>query len=378
VRTATRPAPGRTLRDAATPTRLVYGIVSIVVLGILLYVPQYYEATTVDRFTTAMYVGIAAMGLNILTGYNGQVSIGHGVFFALGSYTSAILMRDAGWPVLATIPVVAAVCFVSGALVGFPALRVKGLYLALVTLGIAVAFPELARKFVAQDGLWDPDGEPGVVALSIRDNLQPPFWYDWFPDPIADRFTDWIGARDQWNYYVALTLGLLLLLGVWMIVHSRFGRSLIAVRDHEPAASTVGINLARVKVMAFALSALYAGIAGSIAVLLDRSANVDRVEVFQDSIIFLVALVIGGTATVIGPVLGAFVLVFFQEWANEQETLNDVLGAERAKLFSPALFGIALIIAMYVLPDGIIGGGRRLVRRVLRRRRRPVADAAVT
>jgi branched-chain amino acid transport system permease protein len=356
-----------------TLARLVKGIVFLVLLGLLLYVPQYYEATTVNHFTTAIYVAIAALGLNILTGYNGQVSIGHGVFFALGSYTTAILMRDRGWAFLATIPVVLVVCFVVGALVGFPALRVKGLYLALVTLGVAIVFPDLARKFVARDGIWDPNGEPGVVALSISRNLRPPNWYDWFADPIADPLTRWIGERDQWAFYCAIALGLVLLGCVSLLVRSRFGRALIAVRDHEAAAETVGINLARVKVTAFALSAMYAGVAGSIAVLLDRSASVDKVEVFQDSILFLVAVVIGGTATVIGPIVGAFVLVFFQEWANEQSNLQDWLGDERAKLLSPALFGLALIISMYFLPDGIVGGGRRLWRRV--RPRQPAAES---
>ncbi|MGQ0825959.1 MAG: branched-chain amino acid ABC transporter permease [Actinomycetota bacterium] len=346
--------------------------IAIVVMAFLLYVPQYYEETTVNLFTQALYFAIAAMGLNILTGYNGQVSIGHGAFFALGGYTAALLMRDGSWPFLQTIPVVAVVCFAFGALVGFPALRVKGLYLALVTLGLAVTFPDLTQRLVnREDGIWDPNGEPGTVALSIRDNLQPPNWFDWFPQPIAERFDDWIGARDQWTYYVALTLGLVLLVVAVLIVRSRFGRSLVAVRDHEAAAATVGVNLARVRVMAFAISATYAGVAGAIAVLLDRSASSEKVEVFQDSIFFLVAVVIGGTATVIGPIVGGFLLVFFQDWANEQETLNDVLDPQRAKLFSPALFGIVLVIAMYVLPDGLVGGTRRLMRRASRRRPPP-------
>jgi len=364
-------------RPWASPNRVAAWLVGIAVLAFLLYVPQYYEATTVNRYTTAIFIGIAAMGLNILTGYNGQVSIGHGAFFALGGYTSALLMRDAGWPFLATVPIAALVCFVVGALVGFPALRVKGLYLALVTLGLAVVFPDVARKFVnSTDGFFDHNGEPGTVQLSIREHLAPPFWHDWFADPIADRLRDWIGARDQWAYYCALFLGLLLLLGVWLISRSRFGRALIAVRDHEAAAATVGIDLARVKVAAFALSALYAGVAGSLAVMINRSASVTKQEVFQDSIFFLVAVVIGGTATVVGPMIGAFILVFVQEWLDESDWLSDLLDDQRARLASPALFGIALILAMYVLPDGLVGGSRRLLRRL--KRRRPVSEAAVT
>lgn len=359
-----------------SPARFARMIVGLVVLGFLFYVPQYYEPTMVNRFTTAFFVGIAATGLNILTGYNGQVSIGHGAFFGLGGYTAALLMRDAGWPFLATLPVAFLVCFVVGALIGFPALRVKGLYLALVTLGLAVVFPDIAQRMIRSGGVFAADGEPGTVQLSIREHLQPPFWYDWFADPIADRLRDWVGARDQWAYYVALVCGLLLLGVVWLISRSRFGRALIAVRDHEAAAATVGVDLARVKVIAFALSAAYAGVAGALSVLISRSASADKITVFQDSIFFLVALVIGGTATVFGPMIGAFILVFVQQWLNDSDWLSEVLDPRRARLASPALFGIALVLAMYVLPDGLVGGSRRLARRFTRRR--PVAGPAIT
>jgi branched-chain amino acid transport system permease protein len=358
------------------PRRFVGVIVALVVLGFLFYVPQYYEPTTVNRFTTALFVGIAATGLNILTGYNGQVSIGHGAFFGLGGYTAALLMRDAEWPFLATLPVAFLICFVVGALIGFPALRVKGLYLALVTLGLAVVFPDIAQRMIRSGGVFAADGEPGTVQLSIREHLQPPFWHDWFADPIADRLRDWVGARDQWAYYLALVFGLALVAAVWLISRSRFGRALIAVRDHEAAAATVGVNLARVKVAAFALSAAYAGVAGALSVLIGRSASTDKITVFQDSIFFLVALVIGGTATVFGPMIGAFILVFVQQWLNDSDWLSELLDPRRARLASPALFGIALVLAMYVLPDGLVGGTRRLARRFARRR--PGARPAIT
>ena len=354
-------------------TRQIVGLLaSIAVLAVLLWIPQNYGSTTVNLFTTALYFGIAAMGLNILTGYNGQVSIGHGAFFAVGGYTTALLMRDREWAFLQTIPVVIVVCLVFGAAVGFPALRVKGLYLALVTLGLAVTIPDLARKFINGDGgIWEPNGEPGTVAVPLK-SLNAPNWFDWFPQSIAERFDEWIqpgrDGRDQWAFYLALGLGLVLLGFAVIIARSRFGRSLIAVRDHEAAAATVGINLARVKITAFAISAAYAGVAGSLAVLIDRSANTDTISVFQDSILFLVAVVIGGTATIVGPILGGFLVVFFQDWATDQQTLTDILDEQRAKLFSPAVFGIALIVAMYFMPDGLVGGSRRLLRRLTRRR----------
>jgi branched-chain amino acid transport system permease protein len=165
-------------------------------------------------------------------------------------------------------------------------------------------------------------------------------------------------------------IGVLIVLA---ISRARFGRSLIAVRDHEAAAETVGINLARTKVLAFALSALYAGIAGSLSVLHSSTASADKVETFQNSIEFLVALVIGGTATVFGPIIGGFAVVYIDKWAKEAFPSKPVV--------SPAIFGIALIVLLYVLPDGVVGGARRLggfVGRKLSRRRHPPVPATVT
>jgi branched-chain amino acid transport system permease protein len=326
--------------------RLLAGaVVTVVVVGVLLNVPQSYPPTDTYRLATAFYIAIAALGLNILTGYNGQVSIGHGAFFGLGAYTTAILMHSHGWSFLATIPVVAAGSLVVGALIGFPALRVKGLYLALVTLGLAVLFPDLTTRFVPHD--LCPTCGTNLVTLTQQELAAP----SWVPAKAS--------APDQWAYYLALVFGVVLLGLVWWISRSRFGRSLIAVRDHEAAATTVGINLPAVKISAFALSAAFAAIAGSLSVLVNFGASADKVSVFQLSIEFLVAVVIGGTATVIGPVLGGFFVVYVQYWITEAQPDRPLL--------APAIFGITLILLMYVLPDGAVGGARRLAAAARRR-----------
>ena len=172
---------------------------------------------------------------------------------------------------------------------------------------------------------------------------------------------------------MTLACAIIGILAVWAISRGRFGRSLIAVRDHEAAASTVGINLARTKVLAFALSALYAGVAGSLSVLHSSTASADKVETFQNSIEFLVALVIGGTATVLGPVIGGFAVVYIDKWAKNAFPSRPVV--------SPAIFGITLIVVLYVLPDGVVGGARRLsrlARRKLWRRRHPSVPTPVS
>lgn len=315
---------------------------ALLTVGVLAWLPQYYSATDTALFAKAIYIAIAALGLNLLTGYNGQVSIGHGAFFGFGAYATAILMNDHGWNFLATLPLVAVASFVIGAAIGFPALRVKGLYLALITLGLAALFPDLVTKYV--------HGTGGTTLV------QPPL-------PTSPAWAQGFAPQDdQWRYYLALTIGVVMFILAWNLVRGRFGRALLAVRDHDAAASTIGIDIARIKVGSFAISALYAGIAGSVGVMVTGLANAGRVETFQLSINFLVAVVIGGTATVLGPVIGAWTFVFL-----ERATQN--LFPDQA-LVSPAIFGVALILLLFALPDGIVGGAVR-IGRFVRRKVRP-------
>jgi branched-chain amino acid transport system permease protein len=312
--------------------------VTLGLLALLAWLPQYYGSTQTALFARALAFAVAALGLNLLTGYNGQVSIGHGAFFGFGAYTTAILMKDHDWPFLATLPVVAVGGLLVGAAVGFPALRVKGLYLALVTLGLAALFPDLVTRFVRGTG--------GTTLVQIP-KVTTPSWA-----------TGFAPADDQWRYYLVLAVAVVMLLLAWNLVRGRFGRALIAVREHEAAAATVGIDLARVKVSAFAISAAFAAVAGSLLTLTTGLANADRVGTFQLSIDFLVIIVIGGIGTVIGPVVGAWLFVFLEDWTKQ--VFPDT------PLLSPAIFGIALILFVYVLPDGIVGGTRRLLARLRR------------
>ena len=329
-------------------SRLIGIVTGIAVLGYLILFPQQHSASEVRLWTTAIYIGIAAMGLNLLTGYNGQVSIGHGAFYGIGAYTSAILVSEHGWSYLATIPTAAALAFLVGVTIGVPALRVKGLYLALVTLGLAVVFPDITKKFV--HGV----GGTNLVRVSRLDLAAP----SWVPAKAA--------ALDQWGYYLTLTIALILLLGIWLIVRGRFGRALIAVRDHEAAATTVGVNLARTKVLAFALSAAYAGIAGALSVQVTGLANAEKIGTFNLSILFLVAVVIGGTATVFGPLLGGFLVVMIQSATSDFVANPPIFTSffSGKEVLSPALFGILLIAFMYFMPDGIMGAVRRSYRQL--------------
>jgi branched-chain amino acid transport system permease protein len=320
------------------PVRLARIVIGVVLAASALYAPFYFEPTMNRVLSQAIYIAVAAMGLNLLTGFNGQVSIGHGAFFGVGAFTSAILMIDYGWTFEPTIVVSALLSAALGVLVGVPALRVRGLYLALVTLGLAVLFPRITHKYV--------DGSGGVPLLrpSRRE-------FGSLIDGLAD---------DQWAYFLSLAVMVVLFFLAWNLVRGRMGRAMIAVRDQELAASTVGVNLAATKVGVFAISAAYAGVAGSLSVMIDRLADgTNPILYFQRSIEFLVAMTIGGTATILGPAVGALVLVMLRR--NTQDLI------EGKEILAPALFGASLIFIVFVLPEGLVGGVRRLLARLGRR-----------
>jgi branched-chain amino acid transport system permease protein len=324
-----------------TTARVVIGVV---IAAAALYAPIYYQPAMNRVLSQAIYLAIAAMGLNLLTGFNGQVSIGHGAFFGVGAFTSAILVIEYGWTYEPTILVAAVLAGLVGVLVGVPALRVRGLYLALVTLGLAVLFPRIAQKWVTE---WFEVGGTGGVAL-----LRPP----------RSAFASLIDALDddQWAYYLCLAVMVVLFVLAWNLVRGRIGRAMIAVRDQEIAATTVGVNLAGTKVITFAISAAYAGIAGALSVMVDGFADATNpILYFQRSIEFLVAVVIGGAATILGPAVGALLLVLLRR--NTEDLI------EGKEVLSPAIYGAALIAIVFVLPEGVVGAVRRLLARLSRR-----------
>jgi branched-chain amino acid transport system permease protein len=313
-------------------SRVVFGVVLAIVA---LYAPFYFVPESNLVLSQALYLAIAAMGLNLLTGFNGQVSIGHGAFFGVGAFATAILMDDHGWTFESTLPVAILLTGAIGVAVGFPALRVRGIYLALVTLGLAILLPQVLNKYV--DGI----GNTPLV------------------QPRRSEFSSLLTFLDddQWVYFFCLACVVVLFLAARNLMNSRTGRAMIATRDHELAAATVGVNLAATKVGTFAISAAYAGLAGSLSVMVEGQAVGNNPSLyFQRSIEFLVAMVIGGTATIFGPLVGALVLVLLR-----RRTEGLIEGKE---ILSPALFGAALILIMYVLPEGLVGGVRRLTARL--------------
>ena len=302
--------------------------IALLVAAILL--PFFFSSYRVAQFTLVLSYAVAALGLNLLLGYSGQISLGHGAFFALGAYVTAILVAKSGWPHVATIPVAAAICFLAGFAVGIPALRLHGLYLALVTLGLAVATPQLIKRF---DGLTG-----GTQGLSA-------------PPPTVPGWADFL-ADDQWLYLLNLAIAIPMFVLAAGIVRGRVGRALVAVRDNQIAAKTYGVDLAAYKTRAFAISAAYAGVGGSMFAIAVGFVAPESFG-FALSFSFLAAVVVGGLATVGGAVFGALFIEFVPVYAAD---VNEALAA--------VIYGGVLILFMYVLPTGVVGLLRRLGERV--------------
>jgi branched-chain amino acid transport system permease protein len=289
----------------------------------------------VFQITLVLAYAIALLGLNMLTGYNGQISLGHGAFYAIGAYTAAILMDKAGWPYWATIPVAGAVCFVAGFLFGLPALRLEGLYLALATFALGVAMPQILKHKSIEE--WT-GGVQGIVIVK--------------PDAPA-----WTGlSQDQWLYFFCLAWVLLLFVLGWNLLRGRVGRAMVAIRDQPIAAQAMGVNTAMVKSLTFGVSALYTGIAGALGAIAVQFVAPDSFSFFL-SITLLTGVVIGGLASISGAFFGAVFIQFIPNIADEI-----------SKAAPWAIYGIVLIAFMYAMPTGVAGFVRIARARLARRR----------
>lgn len=306
-------------------------IVAVVVVGgVLIALPQQYEAFRVNQFNKVITYAIAALGLNLLTGYNGQISIGHGAFYGVGAYTVVILVADHGWGHFPAVAVAAALTLVLGIIVGLPALRIEGLYLALVTLALATVFPQIIVRY--------RDFTGGAQGKRI-------------PNPDAFKAPDWTGlADDQWRYYVLLAFAVVAFVLVRNLVKSRAGRAIIAIRDNETAATTLGVNHSAYKVFVFGVSAMLAGVGGALSTFYEPFVSSGQFNI-NLSIFLLVAVVVGGVATITGPAIGAFLVIFVPIWLGDLDVPAEL---------PPILFGAALILLMMVAPGGVLGLVRRL------------------
>jgi branched-chain amino acid transport system permease protein len=316
-------------------TRQWLGLAVLLVLACVL--PFVVSNYRVFQFTLALVYAIALLGLNMLTGYNGQISLGHGAFYAIGAYLAAVLMDKFGMPYWLTVPLAGAACLVIGFLFGLPALRLEGLYLALATFALGVAMPQILKYKGIEH--WT-GGAMGIVITK--------------PDA-----PEGLGlSQDQWLYFVVLAWVVLLFVLGWNLLRGRMGRAMVAIRDQPIAAQAMGVNTSMVKAMTFGVSAMYTGIAGALGAIVVQFVAPDSFTIFL-SISLVVGVVIGGLASISGAIYGALFIQFIPNVADHL-----------SKAAPWAIYGIFLIGFMYVMPTGVAGFIRIVVGRLRARRSR--------
>ncbi|MGO4391230.1 branched-chain amino acid ABC transporter permease [Variovorax sp. M-6] len=290
---------------------------------------QLFQATMVLSYA------IALLGLNILTGYNGQISLGHGAFYAIGAYTTGILMEHAGAPYWLTIPAAAVVCLTVGYLFGRPALKLDGLYLALATFALGVAMPQLLKYKHLE--AWT-GGVQGIVLMKPAAPFGLPL------------------TEDQWLYLFALFVAVVMFFIAHNLLQSGSGRAMRAIRDHAMAAEAMGVDNNHYKAMTFGVSAAFTGVGGAISAIAVQFVAPDSFTLFL-SISLLVGIVVGGVGTLYGAIFGAIFIMFVPSLA------------EKVSKAAPwAVYGVVLIAFMFAMPGGVVGLLRKIQARLARGR----------
>jgi branched-chain amino acid transport system permease protein len=295
-------------------------------LAVALVLPWALSEFQIFQATQILTYAIAILGLNLLTGFNGQISLGHGAFYAIGAYVVAFLVAQAGVPYWASLPVAAVVCFVVGFLFGFPALKLEGHYLALATFALALAVPQLLKYQAFET--WTG----GVQGVFIP-KPDPPFGL-----PVN---------ADQWLYCFTLFVTVVVFFLTANLLQGRVGRAITAIRDQQVAAETMGVNIALYKAMTFGVSVMITGVAGGLSTIVIQFVAPDSFTMFL-SIYLLVGLVVGGAGSIAGAFVGAAFIV-----------LVPNLSADVSKAATGAVFGLFLVGFVYFLPDGAWGVLRR-------------------
>ena len=308
-------------------------------LGVwLVAMPLTSSVTELRQNTQIIVMVLAVLGVNIATGYGGMISLGHGVFVAVGAFAAAYAVDDLALPWVVSILAGAAFAGAVGALVGLPALRIKGIHLALVTLGLAIVFQPLAKRVPAFSG--------GVSGRAVGAELVPPTWFG---------TSRW--AEGLYHYFICLVVVGLAMLLTHYIINSRPGRAMRAVRDNDTAAAVYGVNLVASRVNTFAVSAFLAGLAGALGIVLVPFASQESYP-FSESLVLYATAVLGGLGSLWGSVLGVAIREVFSRIG---ELLGDVSGlgplGEFLRLLDEEqfVFGVLLVALTFVFPRGLIG-----------------------
>ena len=303
---------------------------------------------------------VAILGLNLLIGFSGQISIGHSAFVGLGAY-GAVLMTNNHVSFYLALPLVMALCFAVGCVIGLPALRIKGLYLVVVTFALAIVFPTLVEKYESVTG--------GSNGLKGKSSLVPKAPFDKLFDP-KDRIEPL-----RYRYYVLLVVAVIMFVTARNMVRSRAGRGLVALRDNPTAATINGVPTPIYKVLAFGISAAYCGAAGWMLMARDASPFASEGSFAVDlSITLIIGLVMGGVASIGGAIPGALIVVIVKYLLEQLTNKKELLGIKMNWLQTrpgkggvvSIAFGVLLLGFVFILPGGVMDGLRRLRMRFVR------------
>jgi branched-chain amino acid transport system permease protein len=331
LRTETREPPVQIIAGIPMPTwRLIMLGAGLVILAVIPFVAKNFY---IFQITLAIIYAIAILGLNLLTGFNGQFSLGHSAFYAIGAYTAAIMMENLGISYVWAIPVAAIVCFVFGFLFGLPALRLESIYLALATFALAIAVPQGLKSSVVEH--WT-GGVQGIVIIKPDAPFGLPL------------------NSDQWLYVFTVAVAIVMYVCAANLVKSRTGRALIAIRDHPIAASAMGINVSLYKSLTFGVSALYTGVAGALGAIAIAFVAPDSFT-FVLAVALFVGLVVGGVGSIPGTIAGGLFILFVP---NIAESVSKGLAG--------AVYGVILMLVIFVMPTGAAGLVRLITSKMVR------------
>lgn len=319
--------------------------------GVILY----FYSSAVGQFSDFQLSEIGAYaivlsGLTLLIGLNGQVSLGHGAFMAIGAYTAALIFNHQKFPLVVVFVLAIAVSAAIGAIFGLAAARLRGPYLAGITLSLAIALPEV---FVHYSSVFK--GEQGLIVNPLLPSAS-----------LGTTFTP-----ERYLAWISLFAALVTLIALANLMQGRYGRAFKAVRDDEIAAAVVGIHVARTQILAFVISAACAGLGGVLLALGNGLVSPAGYSLLL-SLSLLTGVVVGGLGTITGAIWGAIILVYLNQWAtavSKSLHFSPTAGAN----ISNAAYGVLLILVMVLFPEGIQGGLRRLGA-LVRRRAHPMAQ----
>ncbi|MGB3502696.1 MAG: branched-chain amino acid ABC transporter permease [Mesorhizobium sp.] len=318
---------------ALTDSKVVWSWTALLLVAMVAapYLVGNYQLTLM---VSALIAIIGAVGLNMLTGTTGLISLGQAGFLAVGAYTNAILMTDHGWPIFLSLPAAGIVSAIISIFVGVPSLRLKGLYLAITTL----AFSFIINHVILYTE-WLTHGPNGIFVSGAK--------------VLGVDF-----QRGKALYYLALGITVLIVFGALNIQRSRIGRAWMAIRDHDIAARVMGVDLVRYKLLAFMISSFIVGIAGALISIQIRFVNIDVFALIL-SIEALAIIILGGMGSIAGAIMGAIFLsflpevirLFFQLFADPNSSFYTTYVFEIRGI----VYGIVIVLFLRLKPEGLIG-----------------------